>query len=248
MKIFRSESLVDYSNYTFNYAIYCRQDQSIETDDIYNLGFLPYSNALQLQQPHYYLARSLRVVLENFKPTSENRRIDKKIAVLNPSLKVWPKQDFKKNEAFQKFCLDYAAIRFDGAMPPERFNYIYKWPYLSHIFEFKDGKGNILGYVFAVLTGQILHYWFSFYDLTHSRLGLGKWMMYQTIVWAENQNLQAVYLGTCYGEKAMYKMRDFKGLEFFDGNKWLADMKLLKQKCKTDHNFAADDFKKTLSD
>jgi len=46
----------------------------------------------------------------------------------------------------------------------------------------------------------------------------------------------------------MYKMRDFKGLEFFDGNDWNPDMKLLKQKCKTDNQFTADDFKRKLTD
>ncbi len=246
MKIFRSESLVDYRTYTFNYAVYCRQDEATETDEIYRSGFLPYSNSLELIQPHHYLARSLRVVLDNFKPTSENRRIDKKIAELKPAIKLWQKKDFDNHETFQKFCLDYAAVRFDGAMPEDRFAYIYDWPYLSHIFEFKDVNQNILGYVFAVMSENILHYWFSFYDLQYSRLGLGKWMMFKIIDWSKEQGLKEVYLGTCYGTKAMYKMRDFKGLEYFDGNTWNPDMKQLKQKCKTDDNFVADDFKQTL--
>jgi len=246
MYIFRSESLVDYKTYTFNYAIYCRQDKPVETDEIYRLGFLPYSNALQLKEPYFYLARSLRVELENFKPTSENRRVDRKIQVLNPQIKVYKKQNFNNDNAFRDFCLNYAAIRFEGAMAPERFDYIYDWPYLSHIFEFRDGKNQILGYVFAIMTGEILHYWFSFYNLDYGRLGLGKWMMYKVIDWAKEKALKEVYLGTCYGEKAMYKMRDFKGLSFFDGNGWNKDMKLLKQKCKTDTTFVSDDFKRDI--
>ncbi len=247
MKIFRSESLVDYNTYTFNYAIYCRQDETAETDEIYRSGFLPYSNALQLTTPHYYLARSLRVDLEQFKPTSENRRVAKKVVELQPEITLYQKSDFNNEATFQKFCLDYAAIRFDGAMPQARFDYIYDWPHLSHIFEFKAADGPILGYVFAVMTDEILHYWFSFYDLQYSRLGLGKWMMYKIIEWSKEKGLKEVYLGTCYGEKAMYKMRDFKGLSFFDGNTWNTDMKLLKQKCKSDHEFTADDFKRHLN-
>ena len=245
MKIFRSESLVDYRTYTFNYAVYCRQDETAETDKIYRSGFLPYSNSLELKQPHHYLARSLRVVLDNFVPTSENRRIAKKMTELQPDIIIWQKKDFDNNENFRKFCLDYAAIRFDGAMPSKRFEYIYKWPYFSHIFEFKDVNQKVLGYVFAVMTNNILHYWFSFYDLQYSRLGLGKWMMFKIIEWAKEQGLKEVYLGTCYGTKAMYKMRDFKGLEYFDGNTWNPDMKKLKQKCKTDDNFVVDDFKQS---
>ena len=43
-----------------------------------------------------------------------------------------------------------------------------------------------------------------------------------------------IYLGTCYGEKALYKVRDFKGIEFYDGNKWMKDNKILKDLCKSD--------------
>jgi arginine-tRNA-protein transferase len=198
------------------------------------MGFLPYSNDLTRTEPYYYLARSLRVNLDDFKPTSENRRIIKKINELNPSIKLIKKSNFKRSEKFDAFCLDYAYARFDGAMTPERFDYIFNWELLNYIFEFTGQNGETLGYVFAVITGDILHYWFSFYNLQYSRLGLGKWMMYSIIEYAKQNGFKEVYLGTCYGEKAMYKMRDFKGLAFFDGNEWNPDMKLLKNKCKTD--------------
>jgi len=143
--------------------------------------------------------------------------------------------------------MDYAATRFDGAMSLQRFSYIYNWEFFNKIFKFETADNRILGYVFAVVTDKILHYWFSFYDLQYSRLGLGKWMMYSVIEQAKEQGLQEVYLGTCYGEKAMYKMRDFKGLQFFDGNTWNNDMKILKAKCKSDGNFLTDDFKSTFN-
>ena len=243
MKIFRSESLPDYNTYTFNYALYCRQDDIAETDEVYRLGFLPYSNSLHLEENYFYMARSLRVELDKFSPTSENRRVDRKIAEINPQIKLIKKADFVRDADFDIFCLDYAAQRFDGKMPKERFDYIYNWQYLNNIFEFKDVDNQRLGYVFAVISENIIHYWFSFYDLQYSRLGLGKWMMYKVIEWAKENGLQEVYLGTCYGEKAMYKMRDFKGLSYFDGNSWNPDMKKLKAKCKSDHSFVIDDFK-----
>ena len=43
-----------------------------------------------------------------------------------------------------------------------------------------------------------------------------------------------VYLGTCYGKKALYKVRDFKGIEFYDGNEWNDNVKVLKKLCKKD--------------
>ncbi len=247
MKIFLSESIPDYTSYTFNYAIYCKQEKEEETDEIYRKGFLPYSNSLQLNDPHFYLARSLRVHLADFKETSENRRLNKKFIPYEPKIDLLNKKALIKKGEFKKFCLDYAEARFDGNMSRERFEYILNWPYFNHILQFTTGEGKILGYVFAVLTGEILHYWFSFYDLNFSEPGLGKWMMYKSIEWAKEQNLKEVYLGTCYGEKAMYKMRDFKGLEYFDGNNWNPDMKKLKQKCKTDKQKTQDDFKESLN-
>jgi hypothetical protein len=63
------------------------------------------------------------------------------------------------------------------------------------------------------------------------------------IDWAYKNNLKYVYLGTSYGEKSLYKVRDFKGLSFFDGNRWNSDMKLLKNKCKSDKDLNKDYFK-----
>ena len=68
-------------------------------------------------------------------------------------------------------------------------------------------------------------------------------MMFSVIKWAHDQQLDHVYLGTCYGEKSLYKVRDFKGLSYYDGNQWNSDVKSLKLKCKTDSEFTKDEFK-----
>jgi len=68
-------------------------------------------------------------------------------------------------------------------------------------------------------------------------------MMFSVIKWAQEQNFSFVYLGTCYGEKSLYKVRDFKGLSYFDGNQWENNIKSLKTKCKQDHEFLQDEFK-----
>ncbi len=246
MKIFLSESIVDYNSYTFNYAIYCKQENPLETTEIYRKGFLPYSNSFSLKEPHFYLARSLRVNLDNFKDTSENRRLNKKIQAFHPAIHLISKDELKNKKEFREFCLKYASKRFDGNMSLERFEYILNWPFFNSILEFRTEEGQLLGYVFGVMNKDIFHYWFSFYELDFPQMGLGKWMMYRTIAWAKENKLKEVYLGTCYGEKAMYKMRDFKGLEYFDGNEWNTDMKKLKLKCKSDHFKQLDDFKREI--
>ena len=243
MKIFRSESFVDYSTYTFNYAIYCLKESQNELPQIYNKGFLPYSNNIELKQETYYLARSLRVDLKNFKETSENRRVGRKIVEKIPNFSITPINDFDiLNDDFQNFCLDFASNRFSENVSKERLNYILKSKSISHIFEFSLDQKKV-GYVIAIIENGMLHYWFAFFNLNFQEFSLGKYMMFSVIDWAGKNNLNYVYLGTSYGEKSLYKVRDFKGLEFFDGNQWNNNMKILKNKCKTDKSFTLDYFK-----
>ncbi|MCD6543273.1 MAG: GNAT family N-acetyltransferase [Flavobacteriaceae bacterium] len=243
MKIFRSESFVDYSTYTFNYALYCIKESQSEIPEIYNKGFLPYSNNTELQFETYYLARSLRVDLDRFQDSSENRRVEKKIIEIKPSFKVIPVSEFNINQAeFLDFCLDYGKNRFSEGLELDRLKYILATKSISHIFEFKI-KNKIAGYVISIIENGTLHYWFSFFDLNYQKFSLGKYMMFNVIKWASENNLKYVYLGTCYGEKSLYKVRDFKGLSFYDGNQWNIDVKLLKQKCKSDQSFSTDYFK-----
>jgi len=63
---------------------------------------------------------------------------------------------------------------------------------------------------------------------------IGKWIMWQSIKWAKNSGKQNIYLGTCYGTKSLYKARDFKGVEFFDGEIWNSNLKELKRRVKED--------------
>lgn len=243
MKIFRSESFVDYKTYTFNYATYCIKESQDELPEIYGLGFLPYSNDIKLKVESYYLARSLRVDLSSFKESSENRRVGRKIESLNPSFIVTPVQDFDLNDSkFKSYCLDFASKRFSEPLSLERLEYIFQAKSISHIFDFKiDNKS--VGFVIAIIEQGTLHYWFAFFDLDYQNYALGKWMMFSVIKWAAEQKMDYVYLGTCYGDKSLYKVRDFKGLSYFDGNRWDSNIKTLKNKCKSDKDFISDEFK-----
>lgn len=243
MKIFRSESFVDYKTYTFNYAIYCIKENQSELPQIYNKGFLPYSNDINLDQETYYLARSLRVDLSQFTASSENRRVSRKIETLSPSFRVIPIDEFNIDDPeFKTYCLDYASTRFSDKISKERMDYILHAKSVSHIFEFTV-QAKKVGYVIAIIEQGTLHYWFAFFDLDLHEYALGKWMMFSVIQWASEQHLTYVYLGTCYGEKSLYKVRDFKGIAYFDGNRWDNNIKTLKMKCKQDHEFMNDEFK-----
>lgn len=236
MKIFLSESTPDYSSYTFNYALYCVQENKAEVPNIYAKGFLPYTGNPALEHEVYYLARSLRVDLDNFSDTSENRRVARKAEELDIKLELIKKQNFDlSNTDFVKFCTAYAADRFhDGSMSAERLQYVVSRENASHLFEFTS-KGVVVGYVLAVINAGMLHYWYAFFDVQYLQShSLGKWLMWRVIKWAKENGLNYVYLGTCYGKHALYKIRDHKGLEYWEGNRWSTNTKRLKELCKSD--------------
>jgi len=243
MKIIFSEASPDYASYTFPYAVYAVQENPGETNMIYEKGFLPYSDhrILGNRRGVYYLTRSLRIRLKDFSLTSENRRIRRKMSDEQPALEIKDKETFRNDKAFWNFCRNYAAERIGDKMPPERLEYIFEHPYFNKIAVF-SGAGGPVGYVWLVETDKIMHYWFAFFDTSLMHNGIGKWMMEQMISYAKENGKEFMYLGTCYGTKPMYKMRDFRAVEFFDGNRWNTDINLLKTKCKATGK-TTDDFK-----
>jgi len=238
MKIVFSEYHTDYTTYTFSYAVYCVQERPDETTEIYERGFLPYTGNTAFRDDIFYLARSLRVNLSKFENTSENRRVNRKVEQLGINVIAGKKSSLNTDDpAFISFCTRYAEQRFcDGRMDEQRLRYIVGRSTLTHILTFRSDE-KIFGYVFTFLNPDILHYWYAFFDIAYLKShSLGKWMMWKTIQWAKERGVKNVYLGTCYREKSLYKIRDHKGIEFFDGVKWNNDVKLLKHLCKTDEN------------
>ncbi len=236
MKIFYSANTVDYSTYTFNYAIYCLKENQSEISQIYDKGFLPYTGSIDVNSDIFYLARSLRVELKDFEDTSENRRVNRLVEPLNIQLEVIAKADFDTNDPeFNHLCQSYISQRIgDDNMTKERWEYILSREIGTHIFRFTT-EGKLLGFVYAVLENKILHYWFAFFNTDYMKThSLGKWMMWRTIKWGQENNLDFVYLGTAYKAGALYKIRDHKGLSFFDGSGWSKDIEKLKILCKQD--------------
>lgn len=247
MRIFFSEHNNNYINYTFDYAVYAQPDTPEEIPGVFDKGFLPYSNDVKLEEETFYLCRSVRISTADFKSGSENKRVDRKIEPLGIKLEVLSKADFDyKNDAFREFCLRYADLRYSAkTMDAVRLNYIFERQNGTHFFKFTDGAGQLIGYVLTGIHGNMLHYWFSYFDTQiMEQYPIGKWMMWRLICWAKENGLDYVYLGTCYGEKALYKVRDFNAVSFFDGEKWNSDLAELKNRCKNDqYGLEMDRFK-----
>jgi leucyl-tRNA---protein transferase len=246
MKIFLSENKPQYQTYTFNYAVYALKESQAELDTIYAKGFLPYSANSSIEPEVFYMARSLRVEIADFQDSSENRRVSRLIEPLGIQLKVLPKSDFDLHSvAFRDLSSKYIAERIgDDNMSEERWDYILSRETGSHFFVFESAE-RPYGYVLAAITEQSVQYWFALFDTAFMRShSLGKYMMWAVIDWAKQNQKDYVYLGTAYKPAALYKIRDHKGLSFFDGNSWNKDIKLLKNLCETDLESAeADSFK-----
>lgn len=247
MKTFFSESIADYRTYTFNYSIYAIREPGDRLEDIYGKGFLPYSAQTNIESEVFYLARSLRVDLANFSDTSENRRVNRLVEPLQLTLEVVPKSEVDlEDPVFQAFCSSYISERIgDDHMSEARWKYILSWDLGSHLFRFTFPDGKLAGFVLAAMDDEIVHYWFAFFDTAYMRThSLGKWMMWRVIAWAKENQRRYVYLGTAYKPGALYKIRDHKGLRFFDGLQWNEDMKSLKAQCEQDETpLSMDRFK-----
>ncbi len=237
MKKFSSEYRVDYGTYTFGYANYCQYEPGDKWSDIYAEGYLPYTGNYQIKDSIFYMARSLRIDLSRFDLSSENRRVNRKMDDLDSTLKVVRKEDFRFDHEFMEFASHYAQERFKGGeMSEERLNYLISRLELTTVLVYSDQtEGKPIAYVLCCIDERMVHYWFSFLDLgLLKEKPLGKWVMLDAISQAKEWGKSYVYLGTCYGTKSLYKVRDFKGVEFFTGGGWCDDVAIIKEWCKTD--------------
>ena len=236
MKTFFSEYLSNYETYTFGYTNYALPTDNKEYTQAYHIWYLPYSASLEIKEPIFYLCRSLRVNISKFTNSSENRRVARKIedfAITTKRYNIW---EFDRSDSeFVDFCLAYTNSRFShGDMSTERFTYVMSRDYANTILEFRS-HDRVIWYTLFAQTNKVLHHWFCFFDTElMDSAPLGKYMMRYTIDWAKQNSIPYVYLGTCYKESWLYKVRDFNWLERRDGNTRQTNIERLKQLCKSD--------------
>ena len=238
MKKISSEFGHNYKSYSFGYANYCLREREDLLSEIYASGHLPYSGSSNVKNV-FYMARSARVPLAVFRYTSENRRVAGKFKgkFLRESI---PIENFNvKDKKFLSFCLEYfAKMHGSSVMPKKRLNYILESGPVTHIVKYtEDDKPK--AYVFEVSDNKTTHFWFSFYDLDYIHRSLGMWLMLDSAENAKKRGADFFYVGTVYGEKALYKTA-FNGLEHWDGEKWVGDIKKLKSFSRTDNQRSVD--------
>jgi len=233
MKIFKSEFAHSYKTYSFGYCNYAIKEKKDSLSQIYKKGYLPYSGINGIKNT-LYMARSSRLDLKKIYLNSENRRIAKKFdGKFTKEITLLEKFDYK-NKVFLKFCLNYFEKRHGKEiMPKERLITILKSEFITHIISYKDTAEKIIAYVFEISDKKITHFWFSFFDLDYAYKSLGMWLMIDSTRQAKNNHKEYFYLGTVYGEKALYKT-NFDFIEYWNGNKWIKDKKKLRTKSRND--------------
>jgi arginyl-tRNA--protein-N-Asp/Glu arginylyltransferase len=199
--------------------------------EIYAGGYLPYSGAKD-SKDIFYSGRSARVVLSEFALTSENRRIAKRFDGVFQKAVV-PFSEFKPDEHFWDLSLTYFAQKHGAnAMPRARIEALFAAGIITCVITYSQGT-DIVAYVLEVEDGPMGHFWYSFYDITYARQSLGMWLMLDCVRDAKERGLTHYYLGTVYGEKALYKT-NFQPLEWWDGTTWSHDQKLLRERGRSE--------------
>ena len=244
MKLLFSEHKSDYPNYIFPYAVWAFPDAGETATDIFGKGFLPASRELT----RYYMCRHLRVALQNFKPSSENRRIFKKGKGI--TLSLLPRSEFDYSETRRHAFKSYADIKFGkDVMTYERLDSLFHSRIISHLLVFTDADtGNEVGVATLLLEPkQLAYYYYAFYDLNYYERNLGMFMMTSAVAHFADLGFDYLYLGTCYSRNALYKTQ-FSGAEFFNGVCWSHELKELKYMINRDshavsqHLFETEDY------
>jgi arginyl-tRNA--protein-N-Asp/Glu arginylyltransferase len=224
MKLLFSEQNSDYEHYQFPYTIWAMREEGETPADIFNAGFLPASRHLD----RFYLCRQIRVNLEKFEPSSENRRIFRKGEGVN--VELVPREKFEYTPERRQFFKTYADAKFGSdVMTFERLDSLFSTPIISHLLVFTDtATGKEIGVATLYVEGRALaFYYYAFYDLDHSNRSLGMFMMTSAATEFAAHGVKHLYLGTCYSENALYKTQ-FAGTEFFNGFRWSNDLEELK--------------------
>ena len=179
MKFLYSESSIDYNNYTFGYSVNVVLNENDSIESVYSQGFLPYTGDIKNKEEVYYLARSIRVDLNDYERLSENNRIVKNAKKkYNIKFESIDKTDFNHSKEFYKLCIDFSKERFTNeTLNKERLSLIIDRKNYNRTYIFSI-KNKIIGYVLAYENTRIIHYWFSFYDTKYlNEFPIGKFMM-----------------------------------------------------------------------
>ncbi len=173
--------------------------------------------------------RSIRVDLSLFELSSENRRILRKTEDL--LLSVEPLPYLAYHWSIGKLAKDFYDTKFEpGTFSANKVKEVLTDDQKSNFTSLLTYKkeDTSIAYCITYINDKIMHYSYPFYDLQADK-NTGMGMMLKALVYAKEQNLQYVYLGSAQRRTDSYKLQ-FKGLEWFDiDTGWTNDEGRLKE-------------------
>lgn len=229
--IYKEHQGISYQKYEFPYCIYAIKEPTDRYVDLYSKGFLPYTNDFSINDEIYYLARSVRIDLQqetlfNYKQKNLFNKLRNLFPDNEITISLVDKERFINDPIFIRWCIVYAKDHF---LTEERLQYILSRPYLRQIMQIWH-KDRLLANLFLISEDEALfHIWFNFYDTTITQSDFGKWILLQTIMYARRVGYKHYYIGTCYGNKAFYKLTLSPHTSYFNGEGWDLNIEKLKK-------------------
>ena len=215
-------------------------------DSLYNEGFL----FTRTGRGDMYQTRSIRINLNEFKLSSENRRILKHTETVEVKVTSVPYPDY--DWTIHKMGKDFYSTKFGEKTfsaqkikelitnpTKSNFNRVLAYsglPTMMKHIALKDNNDKLstaypLGYCVALETDTLLHYCYPFYNLKSNIKDLGLGMMIRAIILAQESGKKYIYLGSASRPTDTYKLQ-FSGIEWFDGHRWQTNLSALKSEIK----------------
>jgi arginyl-tRNA--protein-N-Asp/Glu arginylyltransferase len=232
MKLLFSEWKSDYATYTYPYVVWGMPEAGETAPDFFERGLLPAAPDLS----RYYVCRNVRVDLAKFQPSSENRRILRKGQGI--ACELVPRSAYEYSETKRAAWKAYADQRFgEDIMSFARLDRLMSSPVISHLLVFREeATGAEIGTVLMYVDGpRVAYYYYAFFELGGLSKNLGMFMMTAAVERFATEGFAAIYLGTCYSERALYKTQ-FPGVEFFNGACWSSNLDELKYMVRRELN------------
>jgi arginyl-tRNA--protein-N-Asp/Glu arginylyltransferase len=195
--------------------------------ELYNSGYV----FTRIDKGVMHQTRSIRINLDKFSPSSENKRILKKVADINIEIISLPIPENQYDWKIAKLGKDFYSAKFgEGIMSAQKIKEMLSSVDKSNwntLLKFGD-----FGYAICYLNKSIIHYSYPFYDLDKSTKDMGLGMMNLAVKFAKESGLKYIYLGSLQRPNDTYKLQ-FSGIEWFNGETWSEDLDSVKEILKS---------------
>ena len=204
------------------------------TEEALNMGLLP-DEASRRQPMPWFASRSIRIKVDDFKATKTSIKFSKRIEVKElRNVEIGLHFDI-----LVEIFLRYSSIKgfknpFD--LKPLVYNNFKEKVVLLYYYQDVPVAFCVLR-VFKTSMCSLQFAW----DYANPFLGLGIVSQYIENEFAKRNNIQYDYLMPAYESSCLYKA-DFRGIEWFTGNRWSNDTDILKTLMKRDDKFHIDEY------